>query len=56
MATGISLPLPVLNCPYCGNPARYQRTEDDRHIYECRTDGRLCLHPDGRFLKHDLVH
>ncbi|HXG69770.1 MAG TPA: hypothetical protein VNJ04_04060 [Gemmatimonadaceae bacterium] len=38
-----------LNCPKCGKTVPYQATVQNIHIYNCATDGRMCLRPDGRF-------
>ena len=37
-----------LNCPYCGAPLAYVRTEGDTHVYRCQRHGLLILPPDGR--------
>jgi hypothetical protein len=37
-----------INCPACGAPLVYIRTEGDRHFYRCHRHGVLVLPPDGR--------
>lgn len=46
-----SPPLPTdipLNCPSCGNPLVYVRTEGDVAVYRCPKDGAVLLPPNGR--------
>lgn len=45
----------TLNCPYCGSPVAYVRSEDDTHFYQCPTDGPLVLPPDGRLRREVTV-
>lgn len=37
-----------MNCPLCGKPITYVRTDGDTHLYHCLRDGLLVLSPDGR--------
>lgn len=46
MTIQTSLPL---NCRLCGKPVQYHGIVRDVHVYNCTTDGRMCLRQDGRF-------
>jgi hypothetical protein len=38
----------ALNCPTCGTPLVYLRTDNDTHVYRCPRHGLMLLPPDGR--------
>jgi uncharacterized protein YbaR (Trm112 family) len=37
----------LLNCPYCGRPVRFDRTEGETHLHVCQQCGALALPLDG---------
>jgi uncharacterized Zn finger protein (UPF0148 family) len=42
-----------VNCPKCGTPLSYVRTDGDTHFYRCPRHGSLVLPPDGRVRPDD---
>jgi len=38
----------LMNCPLCGVPLVYVRTDTDSHVYRSPRHGAIMLPPDGR--------